>query len=199
MGPCSTYSGLLFDARAPFADDFRVVDVAHQLALQCRWGGACRVFYSVAEHSLAVMEVIRGAAGSDVEQLHGLLHDAGEAYLGDVPTPRKTVDQIETEQAVLRAFYLAIGFGLPNKGQRQFVADADLHVAAVEANGLLAAPPRGLAFPKHLKREAITAPMSWSLARMEWLRAFVYLAGRCGVVERFPAWTGVVQCLEGAW
>lgn len=82
-----TWSGHLV---RPFADDpgrLTIVDVAAGLSRICRFGGHCQPWYSVAEHSLLVSELLRpyGRFG----MLRGLLHDAAEAYIGDVPTPLK--------------------------------------------------------------------------------------------------------------
>lgn len=74
----------------PFADNpgrLTIIDVAAGLSRISRFGGHCQPWYSVAEHSLLVSELMRphGRFG----MLLGLLHDAAEAYLGDVPTPLK--------------------------------------------------------------------------------------------------------------
>ena len=49
-----TYTGRAFHALDPRADEVFIEDIAHALALQCRFGGHCRVPYSVAEHSVRV-------------------------------------------------------------------------------------------------------------------------------------------------
>ncbi len=64
-------------------------DIARALANVCRFGGHCRPFYSVAQHSVIVSELVE-ARGGDVEDVFAaLMHDATEAYLGDMPHPIK--------------------------------------------------------------------------------------------------------------
>jgi len=64
-------------------------DIARALANQCRFGGHSRVFYSVAQHSVIVSRVVE-ARGGDIEDVFAaLMHDASEAYLGDMPHPIK--------------------------------------------------------------------------------------------------------------
>lgn len=67
-------------------DQVRIGDIAHHLSNQCRFNGGTALFYSVAEHSLNVMFLL---APDPVLQLAGLMHDASEAYLCDMPRPTK--------------------------------------------------------------------------------------------------------------
>lgn len=72
----------------PRPGDFMIEDIAHALANICRFGGHTRQFYSVAQHSILVSRDI-GRTQGPVYALAGLLHDAAEAYLGDVVRPIK--------------------------------------------------------------------------------------------------------------
>ena len=64
-------------------------DIARALANQCRFGGHSRVFYSVAQHSVIVSELVEERGGDVEDVFAALMHDAGEAYLGDMPHPLK--------------------------------------------------------------------------------------------------------------
>jgi uncharacterized protein len=64
-------------------------DIARALANQCRFGGHSRAFYSVAQHSVIVSCVVEERGGDVEDVFAALMHDAGEAYLGDMPHPLK--------------------------------------------------------------------------------------------------------------
>ena len=84
-----TVSGRWLNPFDPDPDQIELGDIARALANQCRFGGHCRVFYSVAQHCVIVSELIeQEGAGAD-EALAALMHDAAEAYLGDLPHPIK--------------------------------------------------------------------------------------------------------------
>jgi len=83
-----TYTGRKFFPMDPRANEVCIRDIAHSLSLQCRYAGHCRRFYSVAEHSVLVARWLRGQTDAQTA-MFGLLHDASEAYLIDVPRPVK--------------------------------------------------------------------------------------------------------------
>jgi len=84
-GNCSiTFTGQRFYPFDPRPDEIYIKDIAHHLSLICRFGGATPWFYSVAEHSLWVSKL-----SAPPDRLWGLLHDAAEAYLGDIIRPVK--------------------------------------------------------------------------------------------------------------
>jgi uncharacterized protein len=84
-----TVSGRWVNPIDPDPQQFDIEDIARALGNLCRFGGHCRVFYSVAQHSVIVSELVE-QRGGDVEDLFAaLMHDASEAYLGDMPHPLK--------------------------------------------------------------------------------------------------------------
>ncbi len=84
-----TDSGLRVDPLDPNVEDIEMTDIAHALSNQCRFGGHCRVFYSVAQHASLVSDVMVERTSSPTDGLWALLHDAAEAYLVDLPHPLK--------------------------------------------------------------------------------------------------------------
>src|SRR3989344_3806442 len=112
-----TFTGRRFYPLDPRPEDVCVEDIAHALSLVCRFGGHVRFHYSVAQHSLYVSNHVddHGAGGQDV--LIALLHDAAEAYIGDVVWPLKQATEMlgyrVVEERVERAVFERFGLPLP--------------------------------------------------------------------------------------
>ncbi|MBB6299881.1 hypothetical protein [Rhizobium leucaenae] len=83
-----TYRGGKYWPCDPRAEEVFIEDIAHSLSLQCRYAGHAISFYSVAEHSVHIARWLQRKYGPAMA-LHGLLHDATEAYVVDVPRPLK--------------------------------------------------------------------------------------------------------------
>lgn len=84
-----TYTGKKFDFISPHPSMIDIKDIAHALSNQCRFNGHCRQFYSVAEHSVYVaQEVMKTHPHLG---LAALMHDAAEAYVGDMVSPLKAI------------------------------------------------------------------------------------------------------------
>ena len=133
-----TATGRQFWPVDPRAEEVCVEDVAHALANQCRFAGHCRDFYSVAEHSVRVSRLCHPK-----DALWGLLHDAAEAYLVDLPRPVKRASTIgsayaEAETRVM--VEVCARFGLPVE-EPESVREADAALLLAEARDLLAPPP----------------------------------------------------------
>ncbi len=79
-----TYSGLKFYPLKPEFKKINIGDIAHQLSLITRFGGATKVVDSVAQHSVLVSMYLEREGHGDEASLWGLLHDAAETYLGDM-------------------------------------------------------------------------------------------------------------------
>jgi uncharacterized protein len=136
-GSITTYSGIRFWPLLPNPADIRIEDIAHALSQQCRFAGHTRTFYSVAEHSVRVSLLCRPE-----DALWGLLHDASEAFLTDIPAPLKELPQFapyrEAEHRLQRA--VALRFGLP-EDQPATVTEADDTMLWIEAHSLLGSMP----------------------------------------------------------
>lgn len=83
-GWMQTFTGRQFSPLAPRAEDVCIEDVAHGLAMTCRYGGATLRFYSVAEHAVLVSRHVAPEFAREA-----LLHDSSEAYTGDLIRPLK--------------------------------------------------------------------------------------------------------------
>jgi hypothetical protein len=85
----TTYpSGKVIQLLSPKPEQIQLVDIAQALSNICRYTGQCP-FYSVAEHSILVARALQNAGCDLVVVQQGLMHDAAEAYLGDVTSPLK--------------------------------------------------------------------------------------------------------------
>lgn len=94
-----THTGRNVRLFRPVPSEFCGEDIAHSLSQLCRFTGHTPKFYSVAEHSCLVHDAIMSdhpLAGDELA-MAGLLHDAAEAYIGDIATPlkRKLVCQFD--------------------------------------------------------------------------------------------------------
>jgi 5'-nucleotidase len=128
-----THSGRRFNPINPNPDAIVIQDIAHSLSMQCRFSGHCREFYSVAQHCVLVSHVC-----GPTDALWGLLHDASEAYLVDVPRPLKRSGKFQAyidiehvmQEAICRRF--ALPFQEPPN-----VKAADTILLATEARDLM--------------------------------------------------------------
>jgi len=110
------HSGGLFNPISPDPDMILIEDIAHALAHQCRFAGHCQRYYSVAEHSVYVSQMIAKDYPDDHRlQLTALMHDASYAYLVDVPRPIKQMlpQYIMAEIKLMSVIAAKFGFQWP--------------------------------------------------------------------------------------
>ena len=82
----TTYSGIHFDLARPHFHMVEIADISHHLSQVCRWAGATQSFWSVAQHSVILSYIVP----KELQQW-ALMHDAAEAYIGDITRPFKNM------------------------------------------------------------------------------------------------------------
>lgn len=170
---CQTYSGRMSWPMDPRPGDFHVYDIAHALATTNRFGGHARRPYSIAQHSLFVSRIVPPELA-----LVGLLHDAAEAFCGDMTSPlkRSMPEFREAEKRIARAIGEQLGLGIQLVSLPAEVKHADLAALATEARDLMRKPP----MPWNLGVEPRTdrlVPLSWSVTKAQFLCRFFELTG----------------------
>lgn len=136
---CQTFTGRKFWPLDPRADEITIEDVAHGLAMTCRYGGHSRRFYSVAEHCVLVSFHVPAQFA-----LHGLLHDSAEAYIGDMIRPLKHQPQMQEFRNAEAAIELAVAeaFALDwTVAACTAVKEIDDRILVDEIGALMADPP----------------------------------------------------------
>ena len=127
----STYLGNRFYPTEGRIETIHIEDIAHGLAYQCRFNGQTNQFYSVAQHSIMVAELVPSAY-----RRAALLHDAAEAYLGDMVKPLKVLlpafAEIEDKVTQLIAQHFELDFS-----DYAPIKKADLQALATEKRDLM--------------------------------------------------------------
>lgn len=170
-----TSSGRRFQPLNPIIADIYPCDIAHHLSNQCRFSGAADPFYSVAEHCVRVSELLQVWGEDTSVQLWGLLHDASEAYLVDIPTPLKELEEFAAyrtaEERLMKAVCYRFGLALRMPA---VVRRADQTLLATEARDLM--PFRPEHWSKLEQRPLPERIVPWSSETAE--RNFLALYGR---------------------
>lgn len=140
MGDCRkgnymvTSTGNKYWPLDPRADEVEIEAIAHHLAMKCRWAGATRRFYSVAEHSVWCSHLV-----PETDALEALLHDASEAYNGDLIRPLKYTEEFSApfmRVEALNEAAIAERFGLRHPWPAS-VKEADNAIGAAERDQLI--------------------------------------------------------------
>ena len=167
MMTMTTYNGIRVNPTQPETKHINIHDIAQSLSNLCRFNGHCQQFYSVAQHSMLVAEMV-----PEELRLVALLHDATEAYLGDVITPVK--QQVDGFQKLEIRLWKRIASAFDIQPELiELVHMADLMALATEKRDLMPQDtgewPILKGIPPHEDR---IIPMAPALARQLFMQAF---------------------------
>ncbi len=164
-----TRSGQIFNLLDPKSENVVIEDIAHALSNVCRFTGHTSRFYSVAEHSLYTSYLVPSKFA-----LETLLHDASEAYLGDVSSPLKALlpeyRKLESEvEAVIR-----FCFNLDDSEACHLaIKEADRRMFKTEKRDLM--PPDGVVWYPELAVAGVNLKHPHLMVREDFLRRFYEL------------------------
>lgn len=170
-----TRYGRKFHLLDPRPEDFSVFDIAHALSNVCRFTGHVSKFYSVAEHSVRVADLIAEWKFGKEEQYAGLMHDVTEAYISDMARPFKQLAEFrfyrEIEDKLMGSLAPAMGVEYPFPWM---VKQADEVLLGTEARDLMGTPIDGWHFRyEHLDHKI--RPWSPAKAKRKFLHAYYRL------------------------
>lgn len=133
-----TVSGRKINVTDPDPATIEITDIAWSLSRMPRFSGHSIPYvpYSVAQHCIQVAKEL-APHGPEI-QLYGLLHDAAEAYINDLPSPVKHIPEIHVvikklEDRLMSTIYESLGIRPPTEEEEAIVKIADKHQQAVEA------------------------------------------------------------------
>lgn len=173
-----TYTGRRVGLLDPDPADITIEDISYSLARLCRFGGHCRSFYSVAQHSVLVSTILEDRPlredYNDWDLLmQGLLHDASEAYVMDLPSPIKQLlpKYKEIELGIEEAIWIKFGLN----ARSHLIKQADNIALATETKQLMVntmdwSIMRGIT-PDHRK----IVPLSPVDAETDFVKQFYFL------------------------
>lgn len=158
-----TYTGKKIDLLNPKSTDIDIKDIARGLAMTVRFGGHLEGFMSVAQHSFNVANLLH--LDPFHVQMYGLLHDAPEAYLGDVVRPLKYMLPLyhRMEKNMMKAILRGLGLHkklVLTKKQLQVVKEADNGMLILERHDLKSKCVRKNGWTNYNKYHGGYKPMS---------------------------------------
>lgn len=199
-----TASGKKVSVTNPQASDISIDDIAWALSRIPRFAGhtITEVPYNVAQHSIYVAELLESALNNKSEHadlpfhdlnsagrsqllLKALLHDAHEAYTGDIPSPIKKLPELrdtfhKIEQRLDAAIFAQFELDAVTPAEKFIIKHFDKLAQAIEGYQFM--PSRGLAWklpkPSLLLIQNFPAPLPPSQAYKKFLFHFEYLSSQ---------------------
>lgn len=175
-----TRSGRVFFPLSPRAGDVAIEDIAHGLAIESRWGNQCEEPFSVAQHCVHASEIAEAMGLPRGVQFAALLHDASEAYLGDMVSPMKRFmpDYKTAERGVEAVIYEVFGVSALDR-THPAIKTIDLRLRRSERDVLMPRPPDGYQLDPSEEVEPWPGleivPWPWRPARDRFLERFADL------------------------
>lgn len=181
-----TYSGKRFTPTEPVASNILIQDIAHSLSMQCRFTSHTNFFYSVGQHSVLVSYLCDMA-----DALEGLLHDASEAYLVDIPAPLKRSGKFDAYIGFESVMAKAVDerFGL--KPEPESVKLADKRILACEARDLMSPVRHDWIYP-YEPMPLYIKPVGPAEAKQMFLKRFYELAKTLNSMS-FSDWMQLIE------
>jgi hypothetical protein len=143
MSWIETYDGGNFDFDNPDNSTIRITDIAVALSRIPRFNGHSLFHYTVGQHCVLMEKALRKLypAASPIERLHVILHDAAEAYIGDMARPLKYLPDMigfrRMETLVTAAIYKKLDVPQPTPEQAALVKEYDDRMLRTEAEALM--------------------------------------------------------------
>ena len=186
MATLETVSGRKIDVSNPNPADIVIEDIAWALSRMPRFSGHSIPYtpYSVAQHCIQVAEDLKDY-GPDI-QLYGLLHDAAEAYINDLPSPVKHIPEIHAvikklEDSLMTAIYTSLKITPPTEQEEALVKIADKTQQAVEAYNFMYSRGKDWNLPdvSFIKLQEFREPMTSIDSYHKFLSYFQDLTDQC--------------------
>lgn len=160
-----TWTGKQFWLTDPRPEDVCIEDIAHALSNICRFGGHSKRFYSVAEHSMSVANGVPASV-----KAWGLMHDAAEAYVGDVTSPLKRSigmeGYAEIENRILMTIFERFGLAAGKElWLPKAVKEVDFKMLMTERRDLMPVSPH--------KWLAESEPFDWNISLKDRFNAVI--------------------------
>jgi uncharacterized protein len=186
MATLETVSGRKVDVSNPNPNDIVIEDIAWALSRMPRFSGHSIPYvpYSVAQHCIQVAEELK-EHGPGI-QLLGLLHDAAEAYINDLPSPVKHIPEIHVvikklEDSLMDAIYTSLKIDPPTLEEEEIVKRADKTQQAVEAYNFMYSRGKDWNLPEvsFTKLQEFREPMTSIDSYHKFLSYFKDLVDQC--------------------